>query len=98
MKPSILTGAKAAATTGTGMELDVSPDGIILQTEPHVAMSDVPPAVMQAFTKKYGAVKPTRAEMQTAADGEIAYEFAFVVGTNKKEATFGSNGTFVEEE
>lgn len=87
-----------AATTGKGMSLDVSPDGTILLTEQYVALSDVPPAVMKAFAAKYGAANPTRAEMQTAADGKVTYELAFAAGTKKKEATFGSDGTFVEEE
>jgi hypothetical protein len=53
---------------------------------------------MRAFAAKYGAAKPTRAEMQTAADGKVTYELAFAAGTKKKEATFGSDGAFVEEE
>jgi hypothetical protein len=89
---------KLAASTGKGIELDVSPDGTILLTEQYVALGDVPPAVMKAFAAKYGPAKPTKAEMQTAADGTITYEFAFAAGTKKKEATFGADGSFVEEE
>lgn len=89
---------KLAATTGKGTELDVSPDGTILLTEQFIAVSDVPPAVMKAFAAKYGAAKPTKAEMQTAADGKVTYELAFAVGTKKKAATFASDGGFVEEE
>ena len=89
---------KLAATTGKGIELDVSPDGTILLTEQYVAMNEVPPEVMKAFASKYGAAKPTRGEMQTAADGKVTYEIAFAAGSKKKEATFGSDGTFVEEE
>jgi hypothetical protein len=87
-----------AAPTGTGISLDVSPDGTILLTEQDVAVSDVPAAVMKAFATKYGAAKPTRAEMQTAADGKVTYELAFPAVPNKKEATFVSDGTFVDEE
>ena len=89
---------KLEATAGNGMSLDVSPDGTILLTEQYVALSDVPPAVMKAFAAKYGAAKPTRAEMQTAADGKVTYELAFMSGDKKREATFGSDGAFVEEE
>ena len=89
---------KLVAMDGKRMSLDVSPDGTILLTEQSVAVSDVPPAVMTAFAAKYGAAKPTRAEMQTAADGKITYEIAFAAGTKKKEATFASDGAFVEEE
>ena len=77
---------KLAATNGKGMSVDVSPDGTILLTEQIVAVSDVPPAVMKAFVAKYGAAKPTRAEMQTAADGKVTYEIAFAAGATKKEA------------
>jgi hypothetical protein len=87
-----------AATTGKGMSLDVSPDGTILLTEQYVSVSDLPPAVLKAFAARYGAAKPTRAEMQTTADGKVSYELAFTAGTKKKEATFGSDGSFAEEE
>jgi hypothetical protein len=81
---------KLAATTGKGMELDVTSGGTIVSTEQDLAVSDVPPAVMTAFAAKFGAVKPTRATMQTAAHGKITYELAFVDGIRKKEATFTS--------
>jgi hypothetical protein len=89
---------KLASKDGKAVELDVAPDGTILLTEQYVAISDVPPAVMKAFAAKYGAAKPTKAEMQTAADGKVTYEIAFAAGTKKKEATFASDGAFVEEE
>jgi uncharacterized membrane protein YkoI len=89
---------KLAAATGKGMSIDVSPDGTILLTEQPVAVSDVPPAVMKAFAAKYGTPRATRAEMQTAANGKVTYEIAFSTGTKVKEATFDSDGTFVEEE
>lgn len=89
---------KLKAATGKDVSLDVSPDGAILLTEEYVSVSDVPPAIMKAFAAKYGAEKPTRAEMQTASDGKVTYELAFAAGTKKKEATFASDGTFIEEE
>ena len=87
-----------APTDGRRMSLDVTPDGTIVLTEQSLAVSDVPPAVMKAFAAKYGAAKPTRAEMQTTADGRVSFEIAFAAGTKKKEATFASDGTFIEEE
>jgi hypothetical protein len=89
---------KLAATAGKHIEIDVSPDGIILLTEETIALSDVPPAVTEAFAAKFGPATPTRAEMQTAADGRVTYELAFASGPKKKEATFASDGSFVEEE
>jgi opacity protein-like surface antigen len=89
---------KLVATEGKRIELDVSPDGTILMTEQSVAVGDVPPAVMTAFAAKYGATAPARAEMQTSAEGKVTYELAFAAGAKKKEATFASDGSFVEEE
>ena len=89
---------KVAAQTGKGMEIEVSPDGTIILTEQPIEISEVPSAVVDAFAAKYGSAKLTKAEMQTAADGKVAYELAFTAGGKKKEATFGSDGTFVEEE
>lgn len=89
---------KLAATSGKGMELDVTPGGTIVLTEQDFAVNDLPPAVMTAFAARFGAAKPTRATMQTAADGKITYRLAFVDGERKKEATFRSDGTFVVEE
>ena len=89
---------KLGSIDGKQVELDVSPEGNILLTEEYIAIGDVPPAVMTAFSGKYSGAKPTRAEKQTAADGKVTYEIAFVVGTKKKEATFAADGGFIEEE
>jgi len=89
---------KIAAKDGKRVELDVTPEGKILVTEEAVAVSEVPPAVTKAFAAKYGSAKPTRAVSETAADGTVTYELAFVVGGKKKEATFASDGNFLEEE
>jgi ApbE superfamily uncharacterized protein (UPF0280 family) len=89
---------KLATAGGQTMDLDVSPDGTILLTEEPVALSAVPAEVMNALGSKYAGAKPTRAEKQTAADGTVTYEIAFAAGMKKKEATFGADGTFVEEE
>jgi len=89
---------KLAATDGKRIELDVSPDGTIVLTEQPIAVSEVPSEVMNAFATKYGAAKAIGAEMQTDQDGKITYEIEFKADTKKKEATFGSDGTFVEEE
>lgn len=87
-----------AAAGGTELSMDVSPDGTILATEQPVAVSEVPAAVMNAFAAKYGAARPKRAEMITGPDGKVSYEIAFTAGAKKKEATFATDGTFVEEE
>lgn len=74
-------------------EVDVAPDGKILQVEEKVAPAELPDAVKKAFAAKYPKAKAKRAEKQTAG-ADISYEIAF----GAKEATFKADGTFVEEE
>ena len=74
-------------------EVDVAPDGKILQVEEKIAPAELPDAVKKAFAAKYPKAKAERAEKQTAG-ADVSYEIAF--GT--KEATFKADGTFVEEE
>lgn len=80
------------------LELDVSPEGTILQTEQVVKLDAVPAAVTKAFAAKYPKAKATRAEKQVHADGKVFYELAWKADKTKKEATFAQDGTFVEEE
>lgn len=74
-------------------EVDVSPDGKILQVEEKIAPAELPDAVKKAFATKYPKAKAERAEKQTAG-AETSYEIAF----GGKEATFKADGSFVEEE
>ena len=81
------------------LELDISPEGAVLQTEEPAALDLVPKAVTAAFAAKYPKMKATRAAKQTKADGAITYELAFRDAQGKgHEATFKDDGTFVEEE
>jgi len=77
----------------TKAEVDVAPDGTILQIEEKIAVTELPDAVKKAFATKYPKAKVERAEKQTAGQ-DISYEVAF----GGKEATFKADGTFVEEE
>ena len=84
---------------GAKLELDVSPDGKILQTEETIALKDVPDAVTKAFAEKYPKAKATRAEREVHEDGATYYELGFTADNGKKrEATFAADGKFVEEE
>ena len=74
-------------------EVDVAPDGKILQVEEKIAPAELPDAVKKAFSAKYPKAKLERAEKQTAG-ADTSYEIAF----GAKEATFKADGTFVEEE
>ena len=85
--------AKITRADGTKAELDVAPDGAILQVEEKIAVDKLPDAVKKAFATRYPKAKAERAEKQTAGK-KISYEIAF----GKTEATFAEDGTFVEEE
>jgi hypothetical protein len=80
------------------LELDISPEGSVLQTEEKVEMSGVPSAVTSAFEAKYPSSKATKAEKQTKADGTITYELSFKTHGKKHAATFAEDGKFQGEE
>ena len=83
---------------GDAAEVDVTPDGKILQVEEKIPVDKVPPAVTKAFAAKYPKAKLDSAEKQTPGKGAPTYELAFATDRGRKEATFTENGTFVEEE
>ncbi len=89
---------KVTTKQGSKIEIDVAPDGKILQTEEKISLQAVPKAVMDAFTAKYKDAKATGAERQTKADGSIQYELKFGAGKQRKEVTFSESGKFLEEE
>ncbi len=83
---------------GTKAEVDVSPDGKVLQVEEQLAIEKVPATVTKAFAAKYPNAKITAAEKQTPAHGGPRYELAFTTDAGRKEATFSEGGKFIEEE
>lgn len=89
---------KLTKADGSMAEVDVAPDGKILQVEEKIAVDKVPAAVMKAFAAKYPKAKVGAAEKQTPASGTPSYELAFATDTGRKEVTFTESGTFVEEE
>jgi hypothetical protein len=82
---------------GDRLEVDVAPDGTILQVEEPIAVDGLPDVVRKAFAAKYPRAKATGASKQIAGK-DVRYEIAFVVGKARKEATFSADGAFVEEE
>ena len=92
------TEVKLTRADGTAIEVDVSVGGEILQVEEQVAIDTIPPAVMKAFTEKYGKVKLSKAEKQTVNGKGTLFELAWEAGGKKREATFEAGGKFVEEE
>ena len=88
---------KLTKAGGGALEVDVAPDGAILQIEENIAVDALPAAVKKAFAAKYPGAKPTGAERQTAGK-DVRYEIAFVVDKARKEATFSADGGFFEQE
>jgi hypothetical protein len=89
---------RLSAKDGKRVEVDVTPEGKILATEETVPLADLPPAVAKAFAAKYGSEAPSRAVMETSAEGRVTYELRFAANGKKKEATFAADGGFLEEE
>jgi uncharacterized membrane protein YkoI len=97
---------EVVAATGDGrkLELDVTPEGRVIQVEEKIALNALPPDVLKAMAARYPNAKITGAEKQTRIDEKDAkarktlYEVAFDDGKGKKEATFAEDGAFVGEE
>jgi len=89
--------ARLVKTDGGKAEVDIAPDGTILQVEEIIPLDKVPAVVMKAFAARYPKGKATRAEKQTA-DKAVTYEIAFDLGSARKEATFDESGKFIDEE
>jgi hypothetical protein len=89
---------KVAKSDGTKAEVDVTPDGKILQVEEKIPVDKVPAAVMKAFAQRYPKAKVDRAEKQTPSEGAPTYELAFATDKGRKEVTFTEDGKYVEEE
>ena len=97
-KGTTLYEVKVTTKQGLRLELDVAPEGKILQTEQKVGLETVPKAVLEGFHAKYKDVKPTAAEKQIKADGSVQYELAFGAGKQKREVTLSESGKILEEE
>lgn len=89
---------KLTRKDGSKVEVDVSPDGKILQIEEPIAIDKIPSPVMKAFAAKYPDAEADKADKQTRTDQGTFYEIAFRIDQAKKEATFREDGSFVEEE
>jgi Putative beta-lactamase-inhibitor-like, PepSY-like len=89
--------ARLVRGDGAKLEVDLAPDGTILQIEEAIALDKLPAAVTKAFAARYPKGKATGAEKQTAGK-VVTYEIKFDLGAARKEATFDESGKFVEEE
>lgn len=81
-------------TGGSEAEVELSPDGTILQTEEVISVVALPGTVATAFATRYPGQRPTRVEKIGIPNQPPRYEIAF--GT--KEATFSEAGELIEEE
>src|SRR5258708_26609451 len=68
-KGNTLYEGKLTTKQTSKVEVDVSPDGKILQTEEKVSLEAVPKAVMDGFAAKYKGAKATGAEKKVKPDG-----------------------------
>jgi uncharacterized membrane protein YkoI len=89
--------ARLVRSDGAKLEVDLAPDGTILQIEEAIAVDKLPAAVSKAFAARYPKGKATGAEKQTAGK-VVTYEIKFDLGAARKEATFDESGKFIEEE
>jgi hypothetical protein len=89
---------KVNRSGGEKVEVDIAPDGAILQTEQAIPLDQIPAHVMTAFATKYPGAKPMRAEKQVRTGKGAFYEIAFAAEPKAKEATFAEDGSFIEEE
>ena len=85
---------KLAKADGGTAEIEVSPEGTILQVEEVIAAATLPDPVAKAFAAKYPGVTATRVERVTRPEKGTSFEIKFP----GKEATFSDAGAFVEEE
>ncbi len=83
---------------GGAVEVDVGPDGTILQLEEIVPLSQLPAAVSKAFATKYPKGKITRVEKMTKPGKGSEFELLFSIDGKTKEVTFDATGKFIEEE
>ena len=90
--------AKVKTADGRKLELDVSPEGKVLQSEEVVAQDTLPEVVRSAFAARYPGVKADRAERMITGEGKVSFEISFHAGKARKAATFAEDGAFVEEE
>ena len=80
-----------------GLEIDVAPEGSILQTKEKVKVRSVPQVVRSAFAAKYPTMKIARVQKRTKPDGSVSYEVIFMDKIKSHRITFSNEGAFIEE-
>jgi uncharacterized membrane protein YkoI len=89
---------KIVAKDGRKLALDVNAAGKIVFTEEEIKVEALPAAVTRSLAAKFPGAKATNAVKGTQEDGSVVYEVMYELKGAKKEATFKTDGTFVDEE
>jgi hypothetical protein len=82
---------------GIKQAVEVSADGMVVQTEKTVALKDTPAAVQTAI-KKFAGAGTVDEIVEETAGGKKNYEAAVMINGKKKEADIAADGTIQEDE
>jgi len=78
---------------GTENSAVLNPQGNILETEAEIKQSQLPPQVLNYFSKNYPNQKILEAAKRTTASGKVIYEAA----VNGKDILFDTSGKLVKQ-
>jgi hypothetical protein len=79
------------------LQVDVSPEGKLLQAQRKVDREEVPAAVRNAFQDKYPNCKIKSAQRQTHPDGAVSYQVDFWDNGKRHHAVFEENGAYLRQ-
>jgi uncharacterized membrane protein YkoI len=83
---------------GKQLEVEISPDGAIVETEEIVSADALPAAVLKTVQKEHPGGKVGKVERITAADGAVSYEVVVTSGGRSQELTLSAAGVIEEIE
>ena len=81
---------------GKKLELDMSPDGKIIETVEYITAAEVPAAVTKGLEAKYPGAKITEVDRVTDQDGEVTFDIEFTAGGKTQEVTLTTTGEVYE--
>ncbi len=79
-------------SSGHSKDIEIAPDGTLLEVEEQVALDSLPAAVQDALAAKASGAKITKVESLTKKEKLVAYEAATLKGTKKREIQVGPHG------
>jgi len=84
---------------GQTREIEVTPDGTLIETSQKITLAEVPDAVRSAFEAKAGGGEIEKVEKITAADHSVTYEAEVEMARDEEiEVTVSADGKIVSEE